>query len=105
MVENNDEITLAEYQSAYRTMHKHQGKIGFAIHSAVYVVVNSALAAVNLLLVPEVTWFIYPIIGWGVGLTLHYTLAVRLLDRFLRADEATAERLARARTVGTPRHA
>ncbi len=105
MVDNNDEITLAEYQSAYRAMQKRQGKIGVTIHSAVYVAVNSALAAVNLLLVPEVIWFIYPLLGWGIGLTLHYTLAVRLLDRLLKADEAKAERLAKARSIGTPRKA
>ncbi len=99
MVEKGDSITLAEYQSAYRKMQSRQAKIGFTIHFAAYTVVNSVLATINLLLVPEAIWFIFPLAGWGIGLTLHYTLAVRLLDRFLRADEVKAEHLASSKSV------
>lgn len=105
MVEKSDSITLAEYKSAYRKMQTRQAKIGFTIHFAAYIVVNSLLATINLLLVPEVTWFIFPLVGWGIGLTLHYTLAVRLFDRFLRADEARAEHLAKAHDIGASRKA
>jgi low temperature requirement protein LtrA len=105
MVEKNDSITLAEYQDAYRTMQSHEARKGFKIHLAAYIAVNSFLATANLLFVPETIFFVFPLVGWGIGLTVHYTIAVRLLDRLLRAEEGKAEHLAKARSIGTPRKA
>jgi hypothetical protein len=44
---------------------------GFYIHLGTYLLVNAALVVINLLLSPEYFWFIWPIIGWGVGLIIH----------------------------------
>ena len=44
---------------------------GFYIHLVTYLLVNAALVVINLLLSPEYFWFIWPIIGWGVGLIIH----------------------------------
>jgi hypothetical protein len=44
---------------------------GFYYHLVSYILVNSALAVINLVTSPEYLWFIWPIIGWGVGLVIH----------------------------------
>jgi hypothetical protein len=44
---------------------------GFYLHVVSYLVVNVALVIINLLTSPEYLWFIWPLIGWGVGLVIH----------------------------------
>lgn len=43
----------------------------FYHHALIYLVVNSLLAAVNLLTDPGRIWFVYPLLGWGIGLAIH----------------------------------
>jgi hypothetical protein len=45
--------------------------LGFKIHFAAYVGVNLMLIAVNLLLTPQVMWFYWVVIGWGIGVVAH----------------------------------
>lgn len=40
-------------------------------HMASYVVVNTGLAVLNIVTSPEHLWFLYPALGWGIGLVLH----------------------------------
>jgi hypothetical protein len=56
------------YQRAKRRV---QAKIGFCIHLAVYVGVKVLLIIVNLLTAPRSLWFIWPLIGWGIGIFFH----------------------------------
>jgi hypothetical protein len=58
-------------------------KIGFFIHLAVFVAVNSALMLLNLLLAPRMPWAFGPLFGWGIGLLFHG------LRVFLHAQGAT----------------
>jgi len=44
---------------------------GFYFHLITYIVINAVLVVINLLTSPEYLWFIWPIIGWGVGLVIH----------------------------------
>jgi two-component sensor histidine kinase len=44
---------------------------GFYGHLVSYVVVNITLAAVNLIFSPKNIWFVYPLMGWGIGLAAH----------------------------------
>lgn len=46
-------------------------KMGFFIHLVAYVVVNAALATLNLVTTPDVLWFHWPLAGWGIGVVLH----------------------------------
>jgi len=46
-------------------------KFAFYIHTATYLVVNIALAIVNLIVDPQNIWFFWPLLGWGAGLGLH----------------------------------
>ena len=78
-------ITLADYQRAEREMALREGKRGFAIHAVVYAVVMAGLTVLNILLITQTdenfVWFVFPLVGWGVGLTMHYLHAVRWADR------------------------
>ncbi len=61
-----------ENQEAYeKAKKKVEAKIGFYIHLAVYVGVNILLLAINLVTFRGYIWFIWPLIGWGIGLFFH----------------------------------
>jgi len=54
-------------------------KISFYIHFGIYVSVNALLIAIWWMtggprIIP---WFIFPLFGWGIGLTAHYIAAFR----------------------------
>jgi hypothetical protein len=50
-------------------------KISFIIHLTVYLIVNILLIIINLNTKPEVLWFKFPMMGWGVGLLIHGIVA------------------------------
>ncbi|GAB6075205.1 2TM domain-containing protein [Desulfurobacterium crinifex] len=83
---------LEEYKKAYREVRKEKERKAFIIHLIVYVVVNSILVIANILYTPEVLWFFYPLIIWGVtGIVPHYLFAIRWLDKELSKEEEIAE--------------
>ena len=51
-----------------------KAKMGLYIHLLVYVLVNAGLIALNLGTSPERIWFIWPLVGWGIGVLLHALL-------------------------------
>jgi hypothetical protein len=61
-----------ENSISYNEAKRHvERKIGFFIHLAVYIVVNSGLMLFNLLQRSDVLWAIFPLLGWGTGLLFH----------------------------------
>ena len=44
---------------------------GFYKHLTVYVVVNLFLFSINMIVSPDVLWFIWPLMGWGIAIALH----------------------------------
>jgi len=54
-----------------RARRRVDAKIGFYIHLAVYVGVNVLLIIINLLTSPQYLWFIWPAMGWGIGVFFH----------------------------------
>ena len=59
-------------QEAYRKAKRRvDAKIGFYIHLAIYVAVNTLLIAINLLTSSQYLWFKWPLMGWGIGLFFH----------------------------------
>ena len=63
---------LMEKEETYqRARRRVEAKIGFYIHLAVYVGVNILLIIINLLTAPQHLWFIWPLMGWGVGIFFH----------------------------------
>ncbi|UFT99846.1 2TM domain-containing protein [Radiobacillus kanasensis] len=45
----------------------------FYIHLIVYILVNTLLVILNLMNYEDVGrwWFVYPLLGWGIGLVFH----------------------------------
>jgi len=94
MVEEN---SLEEYKKAYGEIVSEEEKIGFLVHLVVYVLVNAMLIAINFIYSPEAIWFFYPLIGWGIGISMHYLFGVRWIQKELKGREAKAEYRARGK--------
>ncbi|PKM81976.1 MAG: hypothetical protein CVU89_06450 [Firmicutes bacterium HGW-Firmicutes-14] len=45
---------------------------GFRIHRLVYLCVIGLLITINLTFSRQFIWFVFPMIGWGIGLAVHY---------------------------------
>jgi hypothetical protein len=60
---------------------------GFVIHAVVFVAVNILLVVVNVVTWTGYPWFVYPLLGWGIGLAAHGA-AYRNQVRRERAAEA-----------------
>lgn len=60
---------------------------GFRIHRTVYLIVIPVLAIINLTVVPEFLWFLFPMAGWGIGLTMHYLFGVRRLAQSIEPNK------------------
>lgn len=88
-------ITLTDYEKAEAALRVEQGRTSFYIHSAIYVLVNILLIVINLVLVPQFLWFFFPLIGWGIGLTMHYLFAVQFVRSETESWQARVEYRAR----------
>lgn len=76
---------------------------GFYGHAAIFVAVNLLLLAINLLTDPRSLWFFWPLLGWGIGLSVHAVrvFAAPRLDRDWEARKiAEYKNRARARRNG-----
>jgi uncharacterized membrane protein len=45
---------------------------GCYYHLTIYLVCISLMVLVNLLVTPEKLWFVFPMLGWGIGLAGHW---------------------------------
>jgi hypothetical protein len=84
-------IPLEEYKKAYREVVIEEEKRGFLVHLVAYILVNAMLIAINLTYSPKNIWFFYPLIGWGIGITMHYLFGVHWIEKWLKEREAKAE--------------
>lgn len=50
---------------------KVEAKYGFYVHISVFLAVNLLLVIINLSNLSEGVWFVYPLMGWGIGLFFH----------------------------------
>lgn len=88
-------ITLKDYERAETEVRAKEGRMSFFVHATVYVLVNILLLVINLVFVPQVLWFFYPLIGWGIGLTMHFLFAVLWVGRETEEWQARVEYQAR----------
>lgn len=58
---------------------------GFYTHLVVYILVNAFLLILNLITSTDTMWFIWPLLGWGIGLFVHF-LSVFVLEGFFGSD-------------------
>jgi hypothetical protein len=47
-------------------------KLAFRSHLIAYAVVNGGLMAINIASSPGHWWFVWPLVGWGIGLVAHW---------------------------------
>jgi len=65
-----------ENQEAYlRAKKRAEAKFGFYVHLAIYIAVNLLLLIINLTTSNSYLWFIWPLIGWGIGVGFHALVA------------------------------
>ena len=66
-------------------------RLGLYVHAGKFGAVMTLLLAINLLTSPAYLWFVWPLLGWGIGLASH---AAGVLGRE-RQERARETRLAR----------
>src|SRR5512132_1433394 len=90
------EITLEDYKQADRELEREEARRGFTIHAIVYALVMTGLIILNLTVATEFPWVIFPLVGWGIGLTLHYLHGLRWADKTIADRQARIEQRAAA---------
>jgi hypothetical protein len=80
--------------SLFHERAQHRVFLGFYIHLAVFILVNAALGAMNLMRNPDRPWFLWVVAGWGVGVFIHGLLTYMPQTRE-RSVHKIAERLER----------
>ncbi len=66
---------------------------GVAVHLFAYLAVNALLMVINLSQSPRSIWFIWPLLGWGLGLAAHAWLVYRAVTRRTLARYAAEQRI------------
>ena len=91
-------LTADEYRQAEFGYTLAESRRGWKIHAAVYAVVMTGLIVVNALLIAltdaDFPWVIFPLLGWGIGLTFHYIYGYRRAGSEIRARQAEVEKYA-----------
>lgn len=93
-------LTAEQYMQAEFDYSLAEARRGFKIHAAIYAIVMTGLITSNALLWAfadgDFPWAVFPLVGWGIGLTFHYIDAYRREGRSIRDRqheiEAYAER-------------
>jgi hypothetical protein len=91
-------LTADQYKQAEFELTLDEAKRGFRIHATVYAIVMTGLIVLNVLLIMftdgDFPWAVFPLVGWGVGLTFHYVDAFRREGKGIRARQETIEQYA-----------
>jgi Na+-driven multidrug efflux pump len=91
-------LTAEEYRQAEFGYTLAEARRGFKIHAAVYAVVMTGLIVLNSLLIAytetDFPWVVFPFLGWGVGLTLHYIFGYRRAGDEMRYRQRKVEEYA-----------
>ncbi|MBI3229148.1 MAG: 2TM domain-containing protein [Burkholderiales bacterium] len=65
---NGNNSIAQNYREAERRVHR---KLQFFNHLMMFVIISCGLLAYNLLMTPQHIWALWPIFGWGLGITMH----------------------------------
>ena len=63
--------TITKYQSYLKARKQVSEMKGFYTHFAFFLLVISVLIYLNLRYSPEVLWFTWTLVGWGIGVFFH----------------------------------
>jgi len=82
------QLPYSEHDAQYRQARQRVLQLkGFYSHLFSFVVVNAGLVAINLLFSPGSLWFMWPLLGWGIGLLSHAAGVFRPFKIFPRGWE------------------
>lgn len=74
-------LTTEQYLQAEFDYTLAEARRGFKMHAAVYAIVMAGLIALNASLIAftdaNFPWVVFPLVCWGVGLTVHYIYGFR----------------------------
>ena len=74
-------LTANEYREAEFGYSLAESRHGFRVHATIYAVVMIGLIVLNAALIAftdaNFPWVIFPLVGWGIGLTFHYVYGYR----------------------------
>jgi 2TM domain len=91
-------LTVEQYKEAEFELALTEAKRGFQIHATVFALVMTGLIVLNVLLIAltdaDFPWVVFPLVGWGIGLTGHYFCAYRPAGKLIRKRQETIERRA-----------
>jgi hypothetical protein len=73
-----DEKVDEKYEKAKKRVEEIKG---FYSHLIAYVAVNVVLVIINLVTGPGYLWFVWPLLGWGIGLFFH-AMGVFVFSKF-----------------------
>ena len=68
IMENTSTISEDKYRKAQKRVEDLKGFYG---NLTSYIIVNTGLMILNLVTSPKQLWFIYPLLGWGIGVAIH----------------------------------
>ncbi|HEU0031967.1 MAG TPA: 2TM domain-containing protein [Kofleriaceae bacterium] len=75
-----------------------QARLGFGIHASMYVMVNAGLLLIWAFTGAGYPWFVWPMLGWGVGVLAH-ALALWIGPDTPTEQRAVERELARMRAA------
>ncbi len=73
------------WRAAVETAYREKARRGFLTHLAFYLVFNTFFIALNLKTSPDILWFLFPLIFWGIFVVFHGVRAVGLVAHSARA--------------------
>lgn len=73
------EIKETEYERYQKAKKQVQEIKGFYSHLASYILVMIVLVFINLRYSPQYLWFVWTLLGWGIGLFIHAALVFKFL--------------------------
>jgi Na+-driven multidrug efflux pump len=92
-------LTADQYREAEFGYSLTEAKRGFKIHATVYALVMTGLIVLNALLIAytdaNFPWVVFPLVGWGIGLTFHYVYGYRRAEIPIRERQENVEAYAK----------
>jgi len=81
---------MADANDKYKLARKiAERKVGFVRHAAIYLLVIGGLAIINNVTYGGYQWWLWPALGWGIGVASHF------LSAFLYQSGALVDRIAK----------
>lgn len=89
-----DEIEAKRLEQARKVA---KNKISFIRHAVTYLIVMAVLAAINNVTFGGYQWWLWPALGWGIGLAFHFAESFVFSGMNMKRleDELTRKELAR----------